>query len=140
MTRMDDLELSSDLQPDNGELNALFGAAWPDHIPRDFRPVFARSLAWVVARSEGRLVGYVNVAGDGGDHAFLLDPTVHPEFQRRGIGTALLDRAAELARLRGAEWLHVDFESRLEPFYRKAGYQDTRAGLLRLRTTASRAV
>ena len=79
-------------------------------------------------------------AAEKGDHAFLLDPTVHPEFQRRGIGTALLDRAAELARLRGAEWLHVDFESRLEPFYRKAGYQDTRAGLLRLRTTASRAV
>jgi hypothetical protein len=42
-----------------------------------------------------------------------------------------------LARLRGAEWLHVDFDSRLEPFYRKAGYQDTRAGLLRLRTTAA---
>jgi hypothetical protein len=76
MTRMDDLELSSDQQPDNGELNALFGAAWPDHIPRDFRPVFARSLAWVVARSKRRLVGYVNVAGDGGDHAFLLDPTL----------------------------------------------------------------
>lgn len=138
--RMEELEFSSDAQPDNGELNALFAAAWQDHTPRDFRPVFARSLAWVVARSKGRLVGYVNVAWDGGDHAFLLDPTVHPDFQRRGIGTTLLHRAAEAARVRGAGWLHVDFEGRLEPFYRKAGYQGTSAGLLRLRNRASRAV
>ncbi len=135
-----EVEFVSDLQLDNGELNALFAAAWPEHAPRDFRPIFARSLTWVVAQSRGRLVGYVNVAGDGGDHAFLLDPTVHPEFQRRGIGTALVRRAAEVARLKGAEWLHVDFESRLAAFYRKAGYQVTRAGLLRLRVTASRAV
>jgi ribosomal protein S18 acetylase RimI-like enzyme len=131
---MNDLELSSDLQPDNAELNALFEAAWPDHTPRDFRPILARSLAWVIARSRNRLVGYVNVAGDGGDHAFILDPTVHPEFQRRGIGTTLLRKAAELAKLKGAAWLHVDFEDRFEPFYRKAGYRSTGAGVLNLRT------
>jgi GNAT superfamily N-acetyltransferase len=138
---MGELEFSSDSPPNNDELNALFAAAWPDHTSRDFQPILARSLAYVVVRVSGRLIGFVNVAGDGGDHAFLLDPTVHPEFQRRGIGTTLLKKAAEFARIRGAEWLHVDFDRGLESFYRKAGYHTTCAALLHLRSVAtSRAV
>ena len=62
----------------DAELNALFAAAWPDHTGTAFGPIHARSLTWVSARRGGRLVGYVNVATDGGVHAFLLDTTVHP--------------------------------------------------------------
>ena len=36
------------------------------------------------------------------------------------------------ARCRGVEWLHVDFDEELEPFYRAAGFSSTSAGLLRL--------
>ncbi|HKO24176.1 MAG TPA: GNAT family N-acetyltransferase, partial [Chloroflexota bacterium] len=32
-----------------------------------------------------------------------------------------------------AEWLHVDYEEGLEPFYRGCGFQSTPAGLLYLR-------
>jgi GNAT superfamily N-acetyltransferase len=78
------------------------------------------------------LIGFVNVAWDGGAHAFLLDTTVHPDFRRRGIATELVRRVAEAARARGAEWLHVDFEPHLETFYRGCGFAPTAAGLLRL--------
>lgn len=43
----------------------------------------------------------------------ILDPTVHPDWQKRGIGRALVRRAAAVARKRGIEWLHVDFESHM---------------------------
>jgi GNAT superfamily N-acetyltransferase len=76
----------------------------------------------------------VNVATDGGELAFLLDTTVHPDFRRRGIGTQLVCRASELARRHGATWLHVDFEPVLSGFYFKScGFQATAAGLIRLR-------
>jgi ribosomal protein S18 acetylase RimI-like enzyme len=76
----------------------------------------------------------VNVAWDGGDHAFLLDPKTHGEFQRRGIGTQLVRRAAEEAKTAGCEWLHVDFEDDLRPFYFDAcGFSATNAGLINLR-------
>jgi ribosomal protein S18 acetylase RimI-like enzyme len=118
----------------NRELNALFAAAWPQpYVARDFAPVLARSLGYVCAYEGAELVGFVNVAWDGGSHAFLLDTTVHPDRQRRGIGSELVRRAAELARQRGAEWLHVDYEPRLAEFYRKCGFRDTDAGLIRLR-------
>ena len=115
------------------ELNALFAAAWPQHAPTRFGPVLACSLAWIAARdAAGRLVGYVNVAGDGGLHAFVLDTTVHPEAQRRGLGRNLVRAAAQEARARGAQWLHVDYEAELEPFYASCGFRDTAAGLMAL--------
>jgi GNAT superfamily N-acetyltransferase len=72
------------------------------------------------------------VAWDGGVHAFLLDPTVHPDFRRQGIGLDLVHAAAGVVADSGIEWLHVDYEPPLEPFYRAAGFRPTPAGLLRL--------
>ena len=93
------------------------------------------SLGWVVARdAEGKVVGFVNIAWDGSDHAFLLDPKTRGELQRRGIGTRLVALAAQHAKEAGCEWLHVDFEPELEPFYFDAcGFTPTPAGLIHLR-------
>jgi predicted N-acetyltransferase YhbS len=95
-----------------------------------------QSLGWVVARAEdGSVVGFVNVAWDGGDHAFLLDPKTRGGLQRQGIGTRLVSLAAQHAKAAGCEWLHVDFEPSLEPFYLEAcGFRPTRAGLIHLPT------
>ena len=95
--------------------------------------VLARSLCWVTAHEGGRLIGFVNVAWDGGIHAFLLDTAVHPDFFRWGIGTALVERAATEAARLGAGWLHVDYEPHLEAFYQGCGFMHTAAGLLRLK-------
>lgn len=114
---------------DNEALNALWVASWPDHRPRDFEPVLRQSLAYVCAYDAQTLIGYVNLAWDGGLHAFLLDPTVHPDYRRRGIGTELVRRAADVAQGRGVRWLHVDYEPRLAGFYRGCGFRPTEAGL-----------
>lgn len=116
----------------DAQLNALFAAAWPACVPRAFGPVLAKSLTYCGAFRGDELVGFVNVAGDGGAHAFLLDPTVHPVYRRRGLGLALVRRAVELARASGAEWLHVDYAPGLASFYAAAGFRPTAAALLRL--------
>ena len=121
----------------NDELDALFGATWSGHTPRDFSPVLARSLGYVCAFSEDQLIGFVNVAWDGDKHAFLLDPTVRPDHQRLGIGMELVRQSTELARSKGAEWLHVDYEPRLAEFYRRCGFGETVAGLLHLKDRKS---
>jgi len=94
------------------------------------------SLGWVTARvPNGGLVGFVNVAWDGGDHAFLLDTKVTRAYQRRGIATALVASAARHAKIAGCEWLHVDFEEHVAPFYFDAcGFRPTPAGLIHLLT------
>jgi GNAT superfamily N-acetyltransferase len=114
------------------ELNELFTASWPAHAARSFAPILQQSLSYFGACHESTLVGFVNVAWDGGDHAFLLDPTVLPAWRRRGIGLALVAAAVDACAARGVEWLHVDYDATLEPFYRKAGFTQTQAGLIRV--------
>jgi len=116
----------------NAALNALFDAAWPDHEASDFAATLAHSLLYVCAYADTRLIGFVNVAWDGHWHAFLLDTTVHPDFQRRGIGVQLVQVAAAATKTHGVEWLHVDFEPHLAQFYRQCGFVPTAAGLLNL--------
>ena len=120
----------------NDELNVLFANAWENHQTWDFLPVLQHSLLFVCAYYGTRLVGFVNVAWDGSQHAFILDTTVDREFQRRGIGVWLVKRAAEAAKERDVEWLHVDYEPHLQNFYEQCGFKDTAAGLMRLRSGA----
>lgn len=114
-------------------LNTLFAAAWDATGGSDFQSMLAHSLAYVCAYEGQELVGFVNLAWDGGIHAFLLNTTVHPQWQRRGIGRQLVQEAIRVAAERGMHWLHVDYEPHLEEFYRSCGFSPTLAGLRRLR-------
>ncbi|UZN03662.1 GNAT family N-acetyltransferase [Cellulomonas sp. S1-8] len=128
-----------DLQPrgdlTDAELDALHAAAF-DHppTPTPWRQRLAdHSLTWVTARLDGRLVGFVNVIGDGGVHAIVLDTCVAADVGRQGVGSALVRAAADEARRAGAHWLHADYEPHLVDFYEDAcGLRPTEAGLLRL--------
>ena len=118
----------------NEEMNGLFFAAWEDHQERDFESTLDRkSQFWVCGRDEGFLVGFVKVVWDMGMHAFVLDTTTHPSYQRRGIGGNLLREAIAMAKDRSIEWLHVDFEAKYKSFYSDVGFMPTDAGLINLR-------
>lgn len=101
---------------------------------RDWRKQLeTHSLGWVCARDDTGLAGFVNVAWDGAAHAFLLDTVVAGRVQRQGVGTALAAVAVRQARDAGCDWLHVDFEDRLGPFYfGSCGFRTTTAGLIAL--------
>jgi GNAT superfamily N-acetyltransferase len=120
----------------NGELNALFSVGWPSWQKApdtsDWQPVLERSLVYLAAFDSERLVGFVNVAWDGRDHAFLLDTRVAPEHRGRGLGKELVARAARAAREAGCTVVHVDYSAELEPFYRACGFVPTAAGLIDL--------
>lgn len=126
------ISIKIDPRPSDEALRELWLSAWGDAGPGSWRGVLARSLVHVGAYDGARLVGYVNVAWDGGVHAFLLDTCVHADYRRQGIATRLVKAAEETARARGAQWLHVDFEPHLAGFYRGCGFRPTEAGLIRL--------
>jgi GNAT superfamily N-acetyltransferase len=121
---------------ENAELRALLEETWAKTVDNEdiTGRLEAHSLGWVTARSDdGHLVGFVNVAWDGGLHAFLLDTSVAASAQRMGVGTQLVALATDHARQAGCNWLHVDFEPVLRSFYVDAcGFRFTEAGLVDL--------
>jgi GNAT superfamily N-acetyltransferase len=121
----------------NDDLNALMAAGWRDHKRRDFRPVLSRSLAYICAYHQEQLIGFVNLAWDGGEHSFILDTLVHPELRRHGIGRELVSRAVAEAERHGLKWVHVDFEPHLQAFYDACGFRSTAAGLIKLESSGN---
>jgi len=120
---------------DNRALNALHAEAFGHPVLEIdwIGQVKAHSLGWVVARDDGELAGFVNVAWDGGIHAFILDTVVSRGRRRQGIGTRLVEIAAAKSRAAGCEWLHVDFDDELDPFYLDGcGFERTAAGVMAL--------
>jgi GNAT superfamily N-acetyltransferase len=110
-----------------GFVHPALDVGWKDQVER-------HSLGWVCAYAGQRLVGFVNVAWDGGVHAFVVDTLVAADARRQGIGTGLIEVATGEARAAGCEWLHVDFEDDLRAFYFEAcGFASTPAGLIALR-------
>lgn len=140
---------SSDEQPDHSrphfewrgvfesrELNALHAECFEHAVFDDdwWAQLNRFSLGWVTARAAGELVGFVNVAWDGGVHAFLLDTMVHAAHRRRGHASELVRVAVDNAKASRCEWLHVDFDPHLRNFYFGAcGFEPTEAGLVQLR-------
>ena len=117
------------------DLNELFDAAWQNH--KYEKNVVARlqkhSLSYICAFDGKTVVGFVNLAWDGGVYGFILDTSVPYDYQRQGIGVQLVQEAAKVAKAYNLEWLHVDYEERLEPFYAACGFVETKAGLIKLR-------
>ena len=129
---MEDLQYPINSPVTSRQLNDLFALSWEGHRWRDFEPVLGRGLGYICAWRADELIGFVNLAWDGGIHAFVLDTTVHPNVRRRGVGRRLVKLAVELARERGVEWVHVDFDRHLGEFYYECGFRGTEAGLLHL--------
>jgi GNAT superfamily N-acetyltransferase len=123
------------------EVNALHAECFEHRVFDDdwWSRVNRFSLGWVCARLDDRLVGFLNVAWDGGVHAFLLDTLVTGSLRRRGLATLLVAQAVQRAKATGCEWLHVDFEPHLSPFYFSAcGFNPTDAGLIALKRPSTR--
>ena len=113
------------------EVGALHGEAFGSLGGPDWRAQVERhSLGWVCARDDGNLAGFVNLAWDGGAHAFILDTMVDPGFQRLGIGRDLVRTVTDEAFTAGCDWVHVDYEPEYASFYENAcGFRPTAAGL-----------
>jgi len=131
-----DVAFAVDAALDDEELTHLHRQAFRDCVD-GFVPWTRRlgrhSICWVTAHVGQRLVGFVNVIGDGGVHAVLLDTVVHPAYQQRGIGKELVKRAVEEARTLGCRRVHADYDDRAADFYeRVCGFSSGASGVRRL--------
>ncbi len=82
-------------------------------------------LFTVSAYYEEQLVGMGRLIGDGSMYWYIQDVAVLPEYQRKGIGTAIVERLVDYAQdSLTAPWASVGLTARKgkELFYEKLGF------------------
>lgn len=129
---MDVVDIRIDPFPSQSIISDLWRLTWEVDGLTDFRGILKRGLGHVGAYRGEALIGFANMAWDGGDHAFLVDVCVHPDYRDHGIGQSLVEAAIKTARTRGAKKLHVDFEPHLRDFYLSCGFRPSEAGVLNI--------
>ena len=60
--------------------------------PAMLKNAYLNSLKIYGAYVDDKLIGIIRVVGDGFSVIFIQDLLVHPEFQRKGVGTLLLKK------------------------------------------------
>ena len=124
----------------------LFERYWPDlmvpevfaHDHADWEATYRREVPTLhkphehrfvtVAEEQGRVLGYIGWHVANGDSGRLQMVAVHPDFQGRGVGTALCHAVLDLMRTQGVVVAHIgtggdDFHSRARRLYESLGFR-----------------
>jgi GNAT superfamily N-acetyltransferase len=79
--------------------------------------------------ASGTLIAWCAILSDGVRHAVLIDVIVHPNWQRQGIGQALVAAAVKHIRKHSTSIIHVDFEPELTTFYERCCFHTGLGGI-----------
>ncbi|MFH1852723.1 MAG: GNAT family N-acetyltransferase [Candidatus Neomarinimicrobiota bacterium] len=80
------------------------------------------SWYFITASDGGKLVGSGRIVGDGIVHALILDLIVNPDYRRRGIGSAILQKMLEHCRQHNIRDIQLFAARGSRKFYEKNGF------------------
>ena len=127
-----DLRITEYTGWDEQEILSLYeSVGWTNYTqnPRMLESAYHNSLKIYAAYADKALAGIIRLVGDGFSVVFVQDLLVRPEYQRQGIGTALLKQA--LQAYGGVYQFHLltDNTEKTVSFYKSLGFvMDTEMG------------
>ncbi|MBC8233804.1 GNAT family N-acetyltransferase [bacterium] len=97
------------------------------------KAAFDNSSYVATAWKDEQLVGVGRAISDGLFYTAVFDVLVHPEYQRRGIGTKIM--RAILTNFAGTSFLLTTTEN-TDKFYKRLGFRKARNAMVIKRSTA----
>lgn len=98
----------------------------------DYPILFERCNFWAGFRNaQDELIAFGYVAGMGLQHGYMEDIIVHPQYQKKGIGQALVKKLLQEAERIGIEIVTLTFDSKHTSFYAASGFTPCSGGLWR---------
>lgn len=119
------IEIREYTQYCESEVLPLYEAVgWTSYTERPdmLQAAFRGSLAVLGAFEDNRLVGLLRAVGDGASILYVQDILVHPGFQRRGIGSALLHTILQRYPTVHQTVLMTDNTPKTAAFYKACGF------------------
>jgi len=84
--------------------------------------------AVVVHRPTDETVAMRRVVGDGGTVFHVCDMAVHPDHQRQGLGTRVMDAIDAFLDRAAPPGAYVNLMADVDGFYERFGFSETRPG------------
>jgi len=125
-----DIAACSQLYVDAYKLPCYGGGAWDEPTARriitHWRQLFPQEC--FVAERQGQILGFILCSSIANVRAVVEELAVAPEYQNRGVGSALLHYVMEFYRQRGVPYMEL-IANRHAPayaFYLKQGFRENR--------------
>ncbi|NHM31931.1 GNAT family N-acetyltransferase [Neobacillus terrae] len=71
-----------------------------------------------------KLIGFGRIVSDGIYQTFIGDLIIHPDYQKRGIGSKVLNLLIEKCKSSGIKWVQLTSAKGKAEFYKKHGFQE----------------
>ena len=123
---MDNVEVREYIAVNIDELLALYGSVgWANYTnnPEMLENAFKNSLKVFAAYSRNKLIGIIRAVGDGFSIVYIQDVLVRPEFQRRGVASALMAKIGNSFPNVYQKVLLTDNGPSTLAFYERLGYR-----------------
>jgi len=98
-----------------------------DKSPADLKVCFTNSMFKCFVFDEGLLVGAGRAVADGIDCSYICDLAVHPAYQGRGLGKAMIGKLREFSATHRKIILYANPGK--EGFYKKLGFLPMRTAM-----------
>jgi ribosomal protein S18 acetylase RimI-like enzyme len=82
--------------------------------------------AIAVYEPSGEVVGMGRIIGDGGAVYQISDMAIHPDHQRRGLGTRIMERLETYLEREAPSGAYVNLVADVDGFYERFGYETVR--------------
>ena len=105
-----------------------------NRMERDLSDPRLTTTLQLCAFDEKRLIGYAQVISNHVTDAYIQDVMVHPDYQRQGIGTQLMEKLLSRLEEDGIYMVNVIYgEDALRPFYERFGFYTMLCGQREMR-------
>ncbi|MFC4968956.1 GNAT family N-acetyltransferase [Paenibacillus sp. GCM10023248] len=99
----------------------------------DYPTLFERCHFWAGLRDGNHmLIAFGYMAGMRLQHGYMEDIMVHPAYQRKGIGEALVKKLLQEAERVGLEIVTLTYDSKHTSLYTRSGFTPCSGGLWRV--------
>ena len=105
-----------------------------NRMQRDLSDPRLTTTLQLCAFDENHLIGYAQVISNHVTDAYIQDVMVHPDYQRQGIGTQLMEKLLSRLEEDGIYMVSVIYgEEALRPFYKRFGFYTMLCGQREMR-------
>lgn len=109
-------------------LSDLREAVGWNRMESEYENPLLTSYYHIAVYEKDELVGYIDCVSNGVTDAYIQDLMVHPNYQRKGLGTDLMNKMITYLKEKRIYIISVVFEESLKPFYDRFGFSNMLCG------------